>query len=337
MLVKKTPTERGLKIGLKFVKSSSGANIWVNNLIHAINKRNVDTTLKYFDLLRYFLPFNMDKEKEKYDIFQTDILGFRFNSERPLVVVEHYLRSDPVLSKYSSISQKIYSRVTHCFELKTLKKAQKIVSVSKYTQKRLKELLSFDSELIYNGIDTKKFRPMKVKRKNRKIRLLFVGNLIKRKGIDLLPKIMAKLGKDFELYYTAGLRTKNILKQKNMFPLGKLSEPELIREYNKCDILLFPTRLEGFGYAVAEAMACGKPVVTTNCSSLPELLIDRKGGFLCKMDDVNDFVKKIRILAKDKNLRKKMGKFNRKRILENFTLEAMGKKYVNLYKKLANK
>lgn len=60
--------------------------------------------------------------------------------------------------------------------------------------------------------------------------------------------------------------------------------------YNFCDILLLPSCREGFGYAVAEAMACGKPVICTNSSSLPELVMEGKGGFLCEQDNIEDFV-----------------------------------------------
>lgn len=56
---------------------------------------------------------------------------------------------------------------------------------------------------------------------------------------------------------------------------------------------LLLSRLEGFGYAVAEAMACEKPVVCTNGSLLPELVVDQKSGFLCEQDNVSDFVKKL--------------------------------------------
>src|SRR5207244_2734485 len=103
------------------------------------------------------------------------------------------------------------------------------------------------------------------------------------KGADLLPQIMVKLDpREYVLYYTTGLRTK-IPKEFNlphMIPLGKLSEEELIVEYNKCDALLFPSRFEGFGYAVAEAMACGKPIIAFKNSSIPELIINDEKGLI---------------------------------------------------------
>jgi glycosyltransferase involved in cell wall biosynthesis len=81
-------------------------------------------------------------------------------------------------------------------------------------------------------------------------------------------------------------------------------------------------------------MACGKPVVATNGSSLPELVIDGKGGFLCEMDNVRDFAEKIRQLTADENLRQEMGKFNRKRIEEMFTIKKMTEEYLTIYRSL---
>ena len=60
--------------------------------------------------------------------------------------------------------------------------------------------------------------------------------------------------------------------------------------------------------------------------------MDQKSGFLCQQDNVNDFVEKIKILGRDKNLRQSMSLFNRERIVENFTLEKMAENYLRLYK-----
>ena len=118
-----------------------------------------------------------------------------------------------------------------------------------------------------------------------------------------------------------------------MIPLGRLSLSELVEMYNLCDILIAPSRLEGFGYSVAEAMSSGKPIVATNCSSFPELIEEDKGGFLCEIDDIQSFSQKITILGDDENLRKKMGVYNRKKVVNKFNLQKMGKQYLKIYAK----
>ena len=100
------------------------------------------------------------------------------------------------------------------------------------------------------------------------------------------------------------------------------------------DILLMPTIREGFGLAVAEAMACGRPVVASDCSSIPELIDDRKGGFLCPVGDVKAFAEKINILAESPNLRKEMGEYNREKVEKMFTLDRMINEYRALFEEV---
>jgi glycosyltransferase involved in cell wall biosynthesis len=111
------------------------------------------------------------------------------------------------------------------------------------------------------------------------------------------------------------------------------STADLVDLYNGADIFLFPSRLEGFGYAVGEAMACGKPVVCTDASSLPELVVDEKGGLLCQLDSVDEFSDKVRLLGRDEQLRRTMGEFNRNRIVSHFNISQMGASYGELYRR----
>ncbi len=95
-----------------------------------------------------------------------------------------------------------------------------------------------------------------------------------------------------------------------------------------------PTVREGFGMAVAEAMACGLPVVASDCSSIPELIDDGKGGYLCPVGDVKAFAEKINLLAESPNLRREMGEYNRTKVEKMFTLEKMAKGYQELFEEV---
>jgi glycosyltransferase involved in cell wall biosynthesis len=120
-----------------------------------------------------------------------------------------------------------------------------------------------------------------------------------------------------------------------MIPLGRLSDDELVAAYAECDALLFPSRMEGFGYPVAEAMACGKPVVTTNASSMPELVEHGEGGLLCPVDDVQAFATAIRELAGlEAREREAMGVHNRRRVIERFTHARFAAEHAALYEGL---
>ena len=86
-----------------------------------------------------------------------------------------------------------------------------------------------------------------------------------------------------------------------LVPIGRVPHGEMPERYQQMDILLMPTVREGFGMAVAEAMACGLPVVASDCSSIPELVDDKKGGFLCPVGDTGAFADRINMLARRKS------------------------------------
>jgi glycosyltransferase involved in cell wall biosynthesis len=264
--------------------------------------------------------------------------GTIFRSARkPFVVSVHHDVFDEDYRKHTNIAQQSYhfgllkKRIGQAFDA-----ADHVIAVSYNTRSSIERTFGRGGiEVIHNGVDTDFFKPKEVSVPQQfrdKLKLLFVGRLSKRKGADLLPQIAARCGSDVVLFHTGSPADKRQFPSKKMIPLGTLPRDRLPDIYNMSDIFVFPSRLEGFGYAVAEAMACAKPVVCTNGSSLPELIVDGAGGYLCEQDKTDDFVEKIRRLGSDGHLRQTMGEFNRKRIVEEFTLAKMAERYSRMYR-----
>lgn len=307
---------------------------------------DVDVRKIYFSSIRdsgVFNPFMRSKIVENIkdaDIIHTqDDVGFMAKKgSTPLIITSHLYPFDPVYQHYTNYKQKTYQYLfLKRYQKKSFLVADAVVTPSKWLAMSIgNDYPHLRPYVIYNGIDAETFRPLEVEYPfPGRVKLLFIGNWIRRKGADLLPQIMERLGGDFVLLH-AGLRSGQgpMDMAKNIESYGSLpySSKSLARLYNSCDIFLFPSRLEGFGLAVAEAMACGRPVVATNYSSLPELVVDGEGGFLCEMDNIEDFVERIKQLAFDATLRRRMGEFNRRRVLEMFTYQRMGEEYLRLYK-----
>ncbi len=335
-----------VKILYPILSGKSGGDIYFDLLAKSQVKFNNQIKLlsyhRYWSINPYLLrPFV--KIDQTYDIIHSNAeYGFAFNKHpKPLIVSVLHIITDPQQTDYLTRGQKIYYQKILDYLEKSLHIADLIIAISKSTEKTVADLFGINNiQTIYCGIDTETFKPIEITNDPfpEKIKLLFVGNLTRRKGVDLLPQIMAKLDDRFLLFYTTGLRSpKKVFSDERMIPLGQLSQSELVYWYNLCDICLLPTRLEGFGYAIAEAMSCAKPVVTTNCSSLPELVTNGENGYLCPIDDVIDFVDKIYLLADNKQMRHEIGIRNRNKIIENFNLLKMGKAYNEIYHQVINR
>jgi glycosyltransferase involved in cell wall biosynthesis len=88
-----------------------------------------------------------------------------------------------------------------------------------------------------------------------------------------------------------------------IFP-GYVAQEELPLWYNAADLFVYPSKFEGFGLPVLEAMACGTPAVTTHAASLPEVAGD--AAWLVSPDDEAELVEAVRRVLKDEVLRQEM-------------------------------
>ena len=332
-----------MKIAIRQVRGGSGIDVWAENLCLGIRKGGHECSLDLYSGIYQFVPLLAKFQKNNPDsdiIHSNSWNGFAFKNEQPLVITEHHVIHDPAFNSYRTLSQKIFHRWVYRCEKKSFDVADVVTCDCEYTKKKLEEVFGYyGSRVVYAGIDNTLFKPADVKRSawnlpENKIIIFFAGNLSKRKGADLLPAIMKQLGDKYLLLIASGQQAGSLIGCKSILNLGRLNIDQLVEVYNLCDIFLTASRLEGFGLSVAEAMACGKPVVATNCSSLPELIIDGNGGLLCEMDNIIDFADKISMLASDANMRQKMGFFNRKRIAEKFTIERMTEEYFKVYQSL---
>ncbi|MCX8036740.1 MAG: glycosyltransferase family 4 protein [Candidatus Sumerlaeia bacterium] len=118
---------------------------------------------------------------------------------------------------------------------------------------------------------------------------------------------------------------------------GRTSETVKMDYYRVCDVFVFPSLMEGFGMAPAEAMAFGKPVVAANTSSLPEVVADGETGFLAPPTDEADFAAKIARLLDSPELRNAMGCAGRRRVAERFDFRRTAEILLNEYLRLKHR
>jgi glycosyltransferase involved in cell wall biosynthesis len=264
---------------------------------------------------------------------------------RPLVTTVHHLTTDPDLQPYSTLAQRLFYRLVESrYDWWSIRSADAVVCVSRYTQQQVVRTYGYtNTTIIYDGIDTDVFvPPPDLKRRDdglpdrgERIRLLFVGNRTRRKGFDLLPRILDRLPEAYVLYYTSGFQgIDEGPPHPRMVPIGAPDRDGLVAAYQSCDMLLAPSRLEGFGIVQAEALACGRPVVTTRISALPEVVDHDQSGFLCPRDDVDAYAEAVRRLGEDEALRRRFGEYGREKVVRSFGLEQLGRGFLELYDRL---
>lgn len=140
--------------------------------------------------------------------------------------------------------------------------------------------------------------------------LLYVGVIEKRKNIDMIIKIAEKLRSvDEKLkivlagrygYGSDELKDKIQKLSDVILIYNKVNDEDLLLLYNLAFAFIFPSYVEGFGIPPLEAMACGKPVIASNCDALREII--GENGMLCEPDDLNCFIEKIELLNQDSSL-----------------------------------
>lgn len=152
------------------------------------------------------------------------------------------------------------------------------------------------------------------------LKLLFVGNSIRRKGLEYLIDAMDRLsdlnvqldivgGTDREPAHAIFLKAKidELGLRQRIFFHGKVSWKTLAEFYSKADIFVFPSLYEGFGIVIAEAMAFGLPVIATNVGAASELIRNGENGLLVQPGSADALASAVRVLISDPSLRRRFG------------------------------
>ncbi len=209
---------------------------------------------------------------------------------------------------------------------KTLKqavtKSNGIICVSKYTaseviqyaQKEFCIDVTDKIKVIYEGVGDEFFCPPSQNEVDATIidrlpeKFIFcAAKLSPRKNIELVLKALPFLDSSFKLVLAGGEAWENssiehlihqLQLKDRIVDLGYLSKPELMYCYSKSFAFVYPSFFEGFGLTILEAMACGAPVITSNCTSIPEVAAD--AAILIDPTSTVELINSIKLL--DSNL-----------------------------------
>ena len=167
-------------------------------------------------------------------------------------------------------------------------------------------------------------------------KILCVGSLIERKGVDLLLKALAKVKDSYELYLAGEGEEKeslvNLSKELGIADkvhfLGQLKREELVKHYADSDLFVLPTREDCFALVILEAMCSGIPIVCSKyADGAYDLIVEGENGFIVDPYNAEQFANVIDKVLKDKVLRAEMQKKSAERV-EEFRFVNISKGYL---------
>lgn len=338
---------------LHFFKKSSNKNL--RFIIYLKNQPNNDLPKpsKYFkyEVVRgnflwsqIFLPIKLYQKKE-IDVFFSPAHYIPRFCPVPSIVTIHDL-------SYIYYPQDFLKK--DLFQLKywtkySIKKAKKIIAVSKTTKKDIVKNYQIPEEkidVVYNGFEKTKTHSTSwqtnLKYKIKDPYIFYVGTLQPRKNINTLILAFEKFKKiypEFKLIIAGkkGWMYKKIFKLTNDLDLENdvyftdyVTDNQLVFLYKNAFCFVLPSFYEGFGIPLLEAMSFECPVISSFASSLPEI-----GGDACLYFDPNnvfDLVEKLKLLKEDKKLRQELIKKGKKRI-KDFSWQKCGEETLEIIKK----
>lgn len=274
-------------------------------------------------------------------------------SNCPLIITEHGVAYRELLLYYnrylfdesSKIFWKIFSRniVDTVYSV-----ADTITTVCNFN-KVWEEKLGADSskiKVVYNGVDTSKFRPVKVERTDNRPTVVTVARIDPFKDIvcmtqaikyakEEIPDIQCLIyGSAVDLEYAerCAKAVKDLQLEDTIKFMGGTKEPE--KAYGVGDIVAISSIMEGFPFTVIEAMACGKAVVASDVGGVSEAL--GGCGLLVRSRRPRELAKGIVRLLQDKELRAKFEKDSLEKVHAEFTLEKCVQQFREEYANLIN-
>jgi glycosyltransferase involved in cell wall biosynthesis len=283
------------------------------------------------------------------------VLACRFLRIKSLVFTDH--RS----------SKKLESKISLLTPIKNLRKRfyasliSHFIAVSCFVGSRLKIQENISEKkisIIYNGVDLERFSRLtnpdsKLKLKQELLKLdsptfvvSFIGQLIQEKGIHVFLQAAEKLleTRDDILFLAVGDIqqmgiSENEIQQRWSRGIRFLGSRDNVEDYLRAsDLLICPSIWqEAFGLVLAEAMACGVPVIAARMGGIPEVVSHLNTGILVPPGDPAELIKNIETLLSNKKMRDKFGKAGRERVEKHFGLEEMVSKTISLYYKELNK
>ena len=300
------------------------------------------------------------------DVYEAHaVSGYKFlkklkkqKTEKPFIQTVHGVLADEYIQSSKSVSPSFRLKLSNVLmrhlgniEKQAAQQATLVVTVSKYSAQKIVELYEVEEtkiRVVPNGVNLERFKPTKESGQAKQVIgvkdeqvVLFVGNLIPRKGLHFLIEAAEQVVKEkkntkFVVVGNGPLENNLAAYAKQLgvsdsFVFHKnVDDKTLPLVYNLADLFVMPSIQEGQGISMLEAQATAKPVVAFNLTAVNEAVKNNETGILVKPDSTELATTVLKLLS-DKELRERMGHAGREFVSKNFSWEICAQKMLQVY------
>ena len=261
----------------------------------------------------------------------------------PTVITVHGI-SEREAATLPGWRNRIRGWLNSAFERRVLRRARHLVSISPYVEKEFAHMTSAIIHTIENPVEDAYFD---VQPEPSGPRILFVGRLIRRKGLHHLlaafdtvariqPETVLRIAGEVESEsdYVAELRSYVRKRGQNVVFLGPLTMAQVAAEYGSCRLVVLPSKQETASVVIEEAMAAGRPVIASRVGGAPYMIEHEKTGLLVDYGDEQALVGSLLRLLQDDDLQRTMGQRARAVAMERFRGSAVARRTFEMYQEI---
>lgn len=307
------------------------------HIITGLANHGIDVTLLYSDLpersiykdikknkyriwnlplINEYVKFKLINFKAgKFDIFH-DLTNYGMalgRSRAKKIITLHDIGTLKLPQFYRNYTRYRMNRVREI-----LKNTDAVITVSEYQKKEISEYYKISEDrlfVVYPGVDTDIFKKTKDKRLIDGEYIMYLGNLMPKKGVCCLIRAFNAIKKQiphnlllggmrgfksetvFSLIKELDLQTKVIVRENP-------GDAEIVNYLSYASAFVYPSFYEGFGLPPLEAMACGSPVITSDNTSLKEIYSD--SAILINPENINGLGDSILALLRDEAFKREL-------------------------------
>ena len=195
--------------------------------------------------------------------------------------------------------------------------------------------------LLPYGVNLSRFQPVD-KPTLQRFDMLFVGGMSLRKGVQYLVQAYQKINHPAKSLTFVGAPSASLIQaltERGLWPedaivLGHMPQTELKQIMSRSHVLVLPSLEEGLAMVMAQAMACGCPVVASNHTGAEDLMTDGVEGFIVPVRNVSALTEKLQHLADEPTLRDEMGNKALQKVQKIGGWHDYGDKAMKIYKEI---